>query len=323
MPSLESATIPRDQILKTPGLGRKMQSDLNLNLFHLRAAVCVAKQASFVAAANELHVSQSSLSRMIQSLEEMLGTSLFIRTTRRVELTPAGMDLIAMAERIIGDIDITLDNMASYSNQKRSQVIVSCLMSVVPGGLHRAVAKFHKKFPSTEVHVREGIQEQVEQDIRSGKADIAIAAIDKAATEFENRKLITEEVVVGFAKPHEFQNLEQVPFSRLKGQSLVSFPRGAKMRELVDSAAATAGFSLRHSFTASQLLTLASITSSGVGVALVPSSATDLFSKLRLELRPLVHPKLVRHLGIIRLVTRPKTTVADEFSNFIVDAFKE
>jgi hypothetical protein len=55
----------------------------------------------------------------------------------------------------------------------------------------------------------------------------------------------------------------------------------------------------------------------------VPSSATDLFSKLRLELRPLVHPKLVRHLGIIRLVTRPKTTVADEFSNFIVDAFKE
>jgi hypothetical protein len=46
------------------------------------------KQASFVAAANELQVSQSSLSRIIQSLEEMLGTSLFIRTTRRVELTP-------------------------------------------------------------------------------------------------------------------------------------------------------------------------------------------------------------------------------------------
>jgi LysR family carnitine catabolism transcriptional activator len=323
MPSLESAIIPRGRILKTPGAARKMQSDLNLNLFHLRAAVCVAKQASFVAAANELHVSQSSLSRMIQSLEEMLGTSLFVRTTRRVELTPAGIDLIAMAERIIGDMDITLDNMASHSNQKRSQVIVSCLMSVVPGGLHRAVAKFHKKFPSTEVHVREGIQEQVEQDIRSGKADIAIAAIDKAATEFENRKLITEEVLVGFAKPHEFQNLEQVPFSRLKGQSLVSFPRGAKMRELVDSAAATAGFSLRHSFTASQILTLASITSSGVGITLVPSSATDLFYKLRLELRPLVHPKLVRHLGIIRLATRPKTTVADEFSNLIVDAFRE
>lgn len=308
---------------KAPGVAQKMPSDLNLNLFHLRAAVCVAKQASFVAAANELHVSQSSLSRMIQSLEEMLGTSLFIRTTRRVELTPAGTDLIAMAERIIGDIDITLDNMASYSNQKRSQVIVSCLMSVIPGGLHRAVAKFHKNFPSTEVHVREGIQEQVEQDIRNGKSDIAIAAIDKAATEFENRKLITEEVLVGFAKSHEFQNLEQVPFSRLKGQSLISFPRGAKIRELVDSAAATAGFSLRHSFTASQILTLASITSSGVGVALVPSSAADLFSKFRLELRPLVHPKLVRHLGIIRLVTRPKTTVADEFSNFLVEAFKE
>ena len=95
------------------------------------------------------------------------------------------------------------------------------------------------------------------------------------------------------------------------------------LEAMMPGLAVAAPASKRHSFTASQLLTSASIASSGVGVALVPSSATDLFSKLRLELRPLVHPKLVRHLGIIRLVTRPKTTVADEFSNFIVDAFKE
>jgi len=299
-----------------------MQSDVNLNVLQLRAAVAVAKHSSFVNAAHELQISQSSFSRVIQGLEEAFGTSLFIRTTRRVELTAAGEDLVAMAERILADLDITIENMAGHGAQKRSQIIVSCLMSVIPGPLHVAIAEFHKRFPGADVHIREGIEDAIEQDIRSGIADIGIAAIDTAATDFENRKLFKEELSIAFAKPHEFEDLDQVPLIRLKGQPLVSFPKGARMRQVVDSAAATAGFSLRHVCTANQLITLATLAASGVGITIVPSSAMEFYTRLKLQVRPLVQPKLHRNLGLIRLANRPKTELVDHFSDCVVASFK-
>jgi len=79
--------------------------ETSIELRQLRYFVAVAEELHFGRAAERLHMSQSPLSRAIRELERELGVVLFVRTTRRVELTPAGLLLLERARRALAEID--------------------------------------------------------------------------------------------------------------------------------------------------------------------------------------------------------------------------
>ena len=79
--------------------------DVPIELRELRYFVAVAEELHFGRAAQRLHMSQSPLSRAIRDLERELGVALFVRTTRHVELTPAGFALLELARRALAEID--------------------------------------------------------------------------------------------------------------------------------------------------------------------------------------------------------------------------
>ena len=80
--------------------------DSPIELRQLRYFVAVAEELHFGRAAERLHMSQSPLSRAIRELERDLGLVLFLRTTRHVELTPAGVALIERARRALAEVDL-------------------------------------------------------------------------------------------------------------------------------------------------------------------------------------------------------------------------
>jgi DNA-binding transcriptional LysR family regulator len=84
--------------------------DLPVELRQLRYFVAVAEELHFGRAAERLHMSQSPLSRAIRDLERELGFVLFVRTTRHVELTPAGSALLERARRALAEVDLAVDD---------------------------------------------------------------------------------------------------------------------------------------------------------------------------------------------------------------------
>ena len=84
-----------------------------VELRQLRYFVAVAEELHFGHAAERLHMSQSPLSRAIRELERTIGVVLFVRTTRRVELTPAGSQLLEAARRALAEIDGALADVRS------------------------------------------------------------------------------------------------------------------------------------------------------------------------------------------------------------------
>ena len=106
-----------------------------LHLFHL-----VVKHRSFTRAAREAGLSQSALTRQMQSLEGRLGLDLINRTTRSVEVTEAGQYLAAEAARLIGGVTATLDGLHAAFGSARPEVRVSVsrtlAMAHMPGLFH-------------------------------------------------------------------------------------------------------------------------------------------------------------------------------------------
>jgi DNA-binding transcriptional LysR family regulator len=77
-----------------------------VELRQLRAFVSVATEQRFGHAAEELYLNPTTLSELIRRLEDELTTRLFIRTTRRVELTSAGAELLERARTILGEVEV-------------------------------------------------------------------------------------------------------------------------------------------------------------------------------------------------------------------------
>ena len=74
-------------------------------LFALRLFARVARKGSFSAAGRELNIPQSTASRTIATLEREIGVALFVRTTRAVTLTDAGLDFLARIEAVLAELD--------------------------------------------------------------------------------------------------------------------------------------------------------------------------------------------------------------------------
>jgi DNA-binding transcriptional LysR family regulator len=268
------------------------------------AVLAVAEYGSFIAASAHLQTSQPALTRTIKRVEQLLGVTLFERSTRRVHITAAGREFIAVAERMLNDLRITVHSMREIADEQRGQVIVSSIMSVANGSLPRIAGLYRKDRPGIEIHVREGVHGTVLEDVRSGIADFGITYVDDLPDGLNTIRLGSEAFKVVLPKNHPLAKRRTLPLAALDGVALVSLPNDSRTRRIIDAAAAANGITLRHAVTVTQFATTMSFVRAGVGLAIVPGSAASDLPHLGLIAKPLTAPALRRELGVISLRDR-------------------
>ncbi len=111
-----------------------------MELRHLRCFIAGAEELSFARAAERLHIDQSLLSRTIKELEEELSSRLFVRTTRRTQLTRAGRLFQEHVRRVFAALDQARDSVKSAANGFHGQLLA-----------HRAVRRHHAISPTDAI----------------------------------------------------------------------------------------------------------------------------------------------------------------------------
>jgi len=298
----------------------------DLTARQLHAVLAVAEYNSFIAAAAFLKTSQPALTRTIRHVEDVLGVRLFDRTTRRVAITAAGKEFVAVAERMLNDLRISVGSMREIGAEQRGRIIVSSIMSVANGLFPTIVAKYRPSHPGIEIVLREGVHGTVMEDVRSGAADLGVTYVDDVPDFVEAKRASREVFEVILPRHHPLikrSKRRSVTLAELAEFPLVSLPHESRTRRIIDGAASAAGYTLQHLATVTQFATMMSFVRAGVGIAIVPSGALAGLLGKDVAVLALSKPRLSRDVGLIWLRDRELTPAARGFAAVIEEIWSK
>jgi DNA-binding transcriptional LysR family regulator len=245
-----------------------------MELRQLRMFVAVAEEGGFSRAADRLHLVQSAVSAGIRGLERELGTALFHRDTRHVELSDAGHALLPEARNVLSAVTLASDSVAQVGSGLRGSVTLGIMQAQ---GMRRVstarlIAGFQRDHPGVRIGARHvGGSTEMARQIEEGGLDLGILSlIDKAPAGLELTPLASEPILLACAPGHPLASSETVTLTDLAAERFVDLPEGWGVRMATDRAFAAAGVPRTVSFELNDSASVIDFVREGLGVALLP-----------------------------------------------------
>lgn len=293
---------------------------MNTTIDQLRVIVSVAHFASFSEAARELQLTQPSVSRTVQTVESTVGTSLFTRSTRRVNLTADGIEFISVAEEILDAYDAGLLRFTAFQRADRGLMTVAALPVLAGGGLAPIVADFLFRHPNVQVQLVTGSAKRVLQLLHTGGADVAVTELPAEAMGLVATPLGKDPLRAAVRADHPLAEEERVDWMALSAEHFIQFSEGTSVRRLTDEGFARAGVRPQSSITADATVTAIAMLAQGFGVTALPESSRPLVASADLRFIPLGAPEITRDLAILAPESPAPSTLARFFIQAVVGA---
>jgi DNA-binding transcriptional LysR family regulator len=246
-----------------------------MELRHLEYFVAVAEERHFTRAAERMRVAQSGLSASIRALEKDLNAELFVRNTRRVELTDAGRALLAEAHRTLAGAAAARDAVAAVSGLLRGRLLVGSEQCLGVIDLPPTLAGFRRAHPGVEIQLRYAGSGHIVEQIRLGRLNVGFVALPGPAPDgVRLLPLATEEMMFLCHPAHPLADLDVVGVDELTGEDFVDFSADWGARRVSDIAFARADVERRVCVEVNDVHTLLDFVHQDLGVALVPAPVT-------------------------------------------------
>lgn len=293
---------------------------MNFDLADLRAFLAVADLGSFRAASENLHLSQSAVSRRVDKLEEALGVDLFVRTTRNVELTTVGRTFVHKARAVLNELESALVGIADFAERISGVVTIACVPSAVSHFLPSVIAEFHRLHPRMRVRLIDESSSNLLLAVADGEADLGLTYIGTQEPDIEFEPLVNDPFVVACTPEHPLARKRHVTWAQLAGYDYVSLAQGSGNRFLLDQALAHVADKPDWFCEVRHVPALVSLVEAGLGIGVVPQLALPPGGRLASVV--LREPALSRTIGIIRRRGRPLRPAAEQFQRLLL-AVKE
>ncbi|HZD89270.1 MAG TPA: transcriptional regulator CynR [Pseudolabrys sp.] len=205
-----------------------------MELRHVRYFLAVAETRSFTRAAERLHVTQPTLSHQIKQLEHLIGTVLFERAAKEVELTPAGRLFKPYCERIVREIDSGVLAISELERLIRGTLRVAVFHSFSHSVLPPILARFALLYPGVRVTTEVLPQVDVERNLLSAVLDFAVSYVEDDYDQIVAEDLFDEELVLILGSKHAFAERKAMPMRQLAKLPLVLLTPEFGARQFVD-----------------------------------------------------------------------------------------
>jgi DNA-binding transcriptional LysR family regulator len=217
------------------------------DLRQMRYFVAVAKHGNFTRAADELHVAQQAVSQQIRVLEATLGVTLLRRSSRKVELTPAGEVFLADAKRLLATSDRAVRRVQAAARGEAGTLRLVYTLVAAYETAPSLIEALGQRHPELKIGAREVYGAEVTDLLLAGSCDIALMPMGSLPGGLRQRLVRREVLRLAVSARHPVAEIDQVELSALSDQRFEVFPAVwsddgdlAKVDRVLDAAASLA-----------------------------------------------------------------------------------
>lgn len=296
---------------------------INFTLQQINAFREIARCRSFSGAAIALHISQPSLTAALKNLETALGARLFHRTTRRVELTDAGRELLPTVDRVVAELEMAQDSLADLADLTRGRVAVGALPSLSADLVPLALSSFCARHPGVDVKLHDTVAEDLLAMVRSGQVDFAIGSVEEdSSPDIVFSPIVRDTMHLVCHAAHRFARRRQVAWAEIDEEPFIAMVPGTGVRIVTDRAFAAIRRVKAADFEVSLLSTMFGLARAGLGVTVVPNTVFQVFSVAGVAHVPLTGPVVRRDIGFLTRRGRHPTPAAARLMDTVVALLK-
>ena len=200
-----------------------------LNLEELEQLVTFADLGTLSKAAEHLHISQPSITRTMQHLEDAFGVSLFVRGKNRIALNQTGEKAVALARTLLADADHVLQEVQSFDRRLHTIAVESC----APAPLWTFLPKLAAQFPDRIISSKLTPIPEILTHVQSGTCEFGIIPFPETLPDINCTPLIREELSVCLTKGHALARAGSVTFAMLNGFNFLVQTDDFEFKELI------------------------------------------------------------------------------------------
>src|SRR5450830_180180 len=241
-----------------------------LERIHLSIVQQVEKQGSLTAAAGVLHLTQSALSHSMKKLEQQLGTDVWLREGRNLRLTQAGQYLLAVANRVLPQLDLAEERLGQFAQGERGALRIGMECHPCYQWLLKVVSPYLAAWPDVDVDVKQKFQFGGIGALFGYEIDLLVTPdpLDKPGLVFE--PVFDYEQVLVVAGSHKLAKEEYVKPKQLTNEVLVTYPVPVDRLDIYNMFLTPAGVTPKRHKAIETTDIMLQMVASGRGVAALP-----------------------------------------------------
>lgn len=250
-----------------------------MEIRQLRLFIAVAEELHFGRAANRLHMAQPPLSQQIRMIEDQLGVTLLLRTTRSVELTSAGEAFLRHARLVLSAMEEAELAAKASGSGMFGRVRIGFAGAATRHLLPLLAREVKSRYPNIELLLQGNLYANAAQEaIARGEIDLGFVRLPFNLPGLAYRAIEEETLVCVVSTAHELAAKPYVTIAELADQNFVTFPRntGSTLRAITNKVCWDAGFSPRVVQEAPDSYTIHAMVAAGQGVSIAFSSTSNI-----------------------------------------------
>ncbi|MDN0073727.1 LysR substrate-binding domain-containing protein [Crenobacter sp. SG2303] len=251
-----------------------------MELRHLRYFLAVAEERHFTRAAERVGIQQPPLSLQIKQLEEELGTPLFVRHSRGVDLTEAGTTFVEEARQLLERVEQAKTHIQRLSRGEAGRIRIGFAgATYFEPAVPALIRDYRARYPDVQLQPQQSNTAELVQALIDGSVDAAFVHTPiGSAPELACLPLVDEAMLLALPANHPLSEEAAVPLSALADDTFILLPRDISpgLYDRLIVAFQQAGFMPKLGLEAPQIVSIVPMVAAGFGVSLVPRAVSQI-----------------------------------------------